>query len=73
MRRRGAQRVQPAEGSVHQGPDDRLGGRISCEFVQVALDHGGGVSYFHGATHEPQGGYIGADPTAEGVDRPRLV
>ena len=44
----GAEVVQPADGPVEQGPDDRLGGRVAGQFVQVALDDGGGVFLVHG-------------------------
>ena len=47
----GAQQVQSADGPVEQRPDDRLGGRIPAQLVEVALDHGGGVLFAHRATH----------------------
>ncbi len=45
----GAKDVQAANGPVQQGPDDRLGGRISAQLVQVALDHDGSVCFSHRA------------------------
>ncbi len=49
VEKRGAQHVQAAYGPVQQGPDDRLGGRISAQLVQVALDHDGSACFGHRA------------------------
>ena len=38
-----AQKVQPVDGAVQQGPDDRLRGRVLGQLVQVTLDHDRGV------------------------------
>ncbi len=43
----GTQQVQSSDGPVEQGPDDRLGGRIPAQLIEVALDHGGGVLVAH--------------------------
>jgi hypothetical protein len=37
-----AERLQALDGAVEQGADDRLGGLVPGEGVQVALDGGGG-------------------------------
>ncbi len=47
VQQRGAQQVQPADGPVQQGPDDRLGGRIPGQLVEVALHDGGGLFFTH--------------------------
>ena len=44
----GTEVVQPADGPVEQGPDDRLGGGVAGQFVQVALDDGRGLFLTHG-------------------------
>jgi hypothetical protein len=44
----GAELMQPADGPVQQGADDRLGGRITGQLVQVALDGRSGVFLVHG-------------------------
>ena len=54
----GAQQVEPADGPVKQGVDDRLGGRIPRQLVQVALDRGGCVFLGHRANHRLKGRYI---------------
>ena len=42
------QLVQPADGPVQQRPDDRLGGCVAGQLVQVPLDGGGGPFLTHG-------------------------
>jgi hypothetical protein len=54
VQQRGAHQVQAADGPVQQGPDDRLGGRITGQLVQVALDHSGGVLIARRAPHRPE-------------------
>ena len=66
VQQRGAEQVQAADGPVEQGPDDRLGGRIPGQLVQVALDHGGGVLFAHGATHRLKCCCIRANSTPAG-------
>ena len=66
VQKRRAQQVETANGPVEQGADDGLGGRIPVQLVQVALDHGGGVFFVHGATHRPTGGCSAADCTMAG-------
>jgi hypothetical protein len=53
VQQRGAQQVQAADGPVEQGRDDRLGGRIPRQLVQVALDHGGRLVIAHGPPRRP--------------------
>src|SRR5262249_38679577 len=43
VQKRGAEGVRPADGPVQQGPDDRLGGRLPGQGVQVPLHDGGAV------------------------------
>src|SRR5262249_36350419 len=43
----GTQEVQPADGPVQQGADDRLRGRVAGQLVQVALDGGAGAFLVH--------------------------
>jgi hypothetical protein len=40
--------VQPADGPVQQRPNNRLDGGITGQFIQVALDGGGGLFLVHG-------------------------
>ena len=42
-----AQRLQPPDGAVEQGPDDRVGRRVPGKCVQVALDGGGCLALAH--------------------------
>ena len=44
----GAELVQAVDGPVEQGPDHLLGGRITGQLVQVALDGGRGGFLVHG-------------------------
>ena len=44
----GAQVLQPADGPVQEGPDDRLRRRVPGQRVQVALDDGRRVIFDHG-------------------------
>jgi hypothetical protein len=48
VQQRGAELVQPAGGTIQEGPDDRLGGRTAGQLVQVALDDDGGAFLVHG-------------------------
>jgi hypothetical protein len=67
VQQRRAQQVESADGPVEQGADDRLGGRIPRQFVQVALEHEASSVFAHGPPHRPQGGYIGANSPALGA------
>jgi hypothetical protein len=72
VQERGAELVQPADCPVQQGADDRLGGRVGSEFVQVALDDGRGAFFIHAvlgesATAQP------INDIATGVTPPRSV
>ena len=42
--------IAAADRSIKQAPDDRLGGRIPGQIVQVALNGGGSVFLTHSAT-----------------------
>ena len=53
----GAELVQPADGPVQQRPDDRLGGRLPGQGVQVALHDSRGVLFVHGRP-PPEGGGV---------------
>ena len=44
---RGAQPLESVGGPLQQLPDDRLGGRIAGQGVQVALHDGGGGFFTH--------------------------
>ena len=48
VQERGAQQAQAADRPFQQLPDDRLGGGVPGQGVQVALDDGGGRFFVHG-------------------------
>jgi hypothetical protein len=63
MQQRGAQEVQLADGAIQRSPDNRLGGRVFGQFVQVALNDDGGVFLTHGANPPPVDGVSAVDCT----------
>jgi hypothetical protein len=48
VKQMGAQNLQSMSGPLQQRPDDRLGGRIPGQRIQVTLDGGSGSSFVHG-------------------------
>src|SRR5207244_134734 len=61
--------LQSADGPIQQRPDDRLGGRIPRQRVQIPLHGGGGVFFAHGES-TPDRGAIRRDFTRPGVPLP---
>jgi hypothetical protein len=68
----GAELVEAADRPIQQCPNDRLGGRVAGQLVQVSLDGGGGVFPVHDNSIR-SAAIVGSDSFAAGVHPPRLV